>query len=333
MSEEYGVAVIGYGRAGGAHIRAAQQTYGARLVGLAEVSVGRREEAAKQFDCLIVEDYHDLLRRSDVHIVAIALPHWLHERVAIEAAQAGKHLLIEKPLAMEPEECDRINAAVEAAGTTLMVAHSQHYNPFNQTAHQLIEEGAIGDVVFQTVNWYKPLGLASRPPWGMDRSKGGGMLQMNGAHVIDVCRWFANSPILSVSGHAGNDVFGDRVKADDSFAGIIRFRNGRVAAIAHVAYEEGVETYVHDVIGTRGQLRVASYPPVPGLWINRNGAFEAVSPQASGSKGITGELQDLVACLRERRPVPIPGTYGREIVAAMSALERSSRELREVPLP
>ncbi len=332
MSAEYGVAVIGYGRVGGAHIRAAQQTRGAQLVGLAEVSASRREEAAKQFDCLIVEDYHDLLRRSDVDIVVIALPHWLHERVAIEAAQAGKHLLIEKPLAMEPEECDRINAAVEAAGTTLMVAHSQHYNPFNQTAHQLIEEGVIGDIVFQTVNWYKPLGLASRPPWGIDRSKGGGMLQMNGAHMIDVCRWFGNSPILSVSGHVGNEVFGDRIKADDSFAGIIRFRNGRVATIAHVAYEEGVETYVHDVIGTRGQLRVASYPPTPGLWINRNGAFEAVSPQASGSKGIAGELQDLVTCLRERQPVPIPGSYGREIVAAMSALERSSRELREVAL-
>ncbi|MCL4508267.1 MAG: Gfo/Idh/MocA family oxidoreductase [Chloroflexi bacterium] len=332
MVQTLGVAVVGYGRVGGAHMRSAQQIPGTRLVGLAEVLPVRRQEAAKQFDCLVVEDYHDLLGRDDVHIVTIALPHWLHERVAVDAARAGKHLLVEKPLAMEPDECDRINAAVAAAGTKLMVAHSQHYNPFNQTAKALIEEGAIGQIVFQTVTWYKPLGLALRPPWGMDRSKGGGMLQMNGAHMIDVCRWFEGVPIVSVSGRVGNDVFGDCVKADDSFVGILRFADSKVTSIAHVAYEEGVETYIHDVIGTRGQLRVASYPPAPGLWINHGSVLEAIPPRGSHSRGLQGELQDLVTCLRENREVPITGAYGREIVAAMSALEASTREQREVPL-
>lgn len=327
-----GVGVVGYGRAGVSHMRAAQRTAGARLIGVAESSPERRAEVGKNFDCLAVADYHDLLKRDDVQVITIALPHWLHEQAAVDAANAGKHILIEKPLAMEVDECDRINAAVAKNGVKLMVGHSQHYSPFNKLARERIQAGDIGDLIFQTVNWYKPLGLASRPAWGMDRSRGGGMLQMNGAHMIDACRWFAGKPIVAVSGRVTNDVFGDRVKADDSFLGQLRFADGKLASLAHVAYEQGVEVYQHDVIGTRGQMKVASYPPNPGLWINRDGAYEAVAAESRRGQGFANELEDLIDAIRRNVPVPVDGAYGREIVAVMAALEASTRLGREVTL-
>lgn len=332
MQEQIGVGVVGYGRAGGSHMRAAQQAADAKLIGVAESSPERRAEVSKNFDCLAVADYHELLERDDVQVITIALPHWLHEQAAVDAANAGKHILIEKPLAMETDECDRINAAVAKNGVKLMVGHSQHYSPFNTMARERLQAGEIGDLIFQTVNWYKPLGLAGRPAWGMDRSKGGGMLQMNGAHMIDVCRWFADQPIVAVAGRVTNDVFGGRVKADDSFLGVLRFADGKLASLAHVAYETGVETYQHDVVGTRGQMKVASYPPNPGLWIGRDRTYEAVGSESPRGQGFANELEDFLDAIRRDAPVPVDGAYGREIVAAMSALEESTRTGREVML-
>jgi len=332
MQGDIGVGVVGYGRAGGGHMRAAERAAGARLVGVAETSAERRAEVAKNYACLTVADYHELLDRDDIQVITIALPHWLHEQAAVDAANAKKHILIEKPMAMEPEECDRINAAVAKNGVKLMVGHSQHYSQFNLLARQHLQAGEIGELIFQTINWYKPLGLASRPAWGMDRSKGGGMLQMNGAHMIDVCRWFAGQPIVAVSGRVANDVFGDRVRADDSFLGQLRFADGKLAALAHVAYENGVETYQHDVVGSRGQMKVASYPPNPGLWLSRNGAYEAIGGERTRGQGFANELEDLIDAITRDAPVPVDGAYGREIVAAMSALEASTKSGREVML-
>ncbi len=330
MQGELGVGVVGYGRAGVGHMRAAQRADGGSLIGVAESSAERRAEAAKQFDCAIVADYHELLRRDDVHVITICLPHWLHEQVAVDAAKAGKHILLEKPMAMETDECDRINDVVAKQGVKLMVGHSQHYSPFNLAAKERIDAGDIGPIVFQTLNWYKPLGLAQRPAWGMDRSKGGGMLQMNGAHMIDACRWLAGQPVTAVAGRVANDVFGDRVKADDSMLGLLRFADGHYASVAHVAYEQGVEHYQHDIVGTRGQLRVASYQPNPGLWIARDGSFEKVEMASHRGQGFANELVDLINAVRDDRPTPIDGQYGREIVAAMTALEESTRTGHEV---
>jgi predicted dehydrogenase len=262
----------------------------------------------------------------------IGLPHWLHEPATVSAAKAGMHIFVEKPMAMEVDQCDRMLAAARQAGVKLMVGHSQHYNPYNRLAKQLIDSGEIGDLVYMTLTWTKPLGLEKRPAWGMDRAKGGGMLQMNGSHMIDVMRWFAGRPLVAVKGRVGNYIFGGSVAADDSFMALLEFEGGLQVTIHHAAYQHGVEQYQHEVVGSRSMLRVSSYPPHQGCWIGRKGAWTPLQPRRDGRDGIAGELADLAeAVLRDREP-PITGEYGREIVAAMSALEESTHTGREVRL-
>jgi predicted dehydrogenase len=331
--DKLGVGIIGFGRVGHGHVRAAQNVPDVRLVAVAELDEQRRRMAAEIGCCETVADYRALLDRPDVHIVMIGLPHWLHERVALDAAQAGKHIFVEKPMAMEVDECDRMIEATRRAGVKLMVGHSQHYNAYNRLAKQLIDSGELGELVYMTLHWSKPLGLESRPAWGMDRSKGGGMLQMNGAHMIDVMRWFAGQPIVAVKGRVGNFIFGDRVKADDSFIGLLEFEGGLQATIQHAAYLNGVEHYQHDVVGSRAMLKVASYPPQQGCWVSRKGAWVPLEPPKGQRLGMAGELADLVQAIVDDREPPITGEYGREIVAAMSALEQSTSTGREVRLP
>lgn len=323
---ELGVGVIGFGRVGGGHMTAAQRVAETTLVGMSDVAPERVKLATERFGCLGYPDYHDLLKRDDVQIVMIGLPHFLHVTVAEEAANAGKHMFVEKPMAMDVDECDRMIAACEKNHVKLMVGHSQHYNGWNLAAKRLIDSGEIGDVIFLTDSWYKPLGLESRPAWGMDRARGGGMLQMNGAHMIDRLRWFAGKKIVAVRGRVGNDIF--RVQADDNFIGILEFDGGMLATIQHAAYLHGAEHYEAEVVGTRGMLKVAPYAPNTGLWLGRDGSYQLL--EADAGDGMNGELRDLARAILDDGPPAIDGAYGREIVQAMSALEESTRTGRDV---
>jgi predicted dehydrogenase len=133
------VAVLGLGRVGPTHARAVSQAQGARLVAIAEVDERKREEALERLpDVEGIADYHDALARSDIDAVVIALPHWLHAQAAIDAAQAGKHILIEKPMATSVEECDAMLAAAQKSGVRLMVGHTQHVSAVGRAVKEAL---------------------------------------------------------------------------------------------------------------------------------------------------------------------------------------------------
>src|SRR5690348_13148115 len=96
-TKTYGIGIIGTGRISGAHARAAQSVLNARLVVASEIDEARGKAFGEKWGCEVVPDYHRLFERDDVDIVSLTLPHWLHCPVAIEAAKAGKHVIIEKP--------------------------------------------------------------------------------------------------------------------------------------------------------------------------------------------------------------------------------------------
>src|SRR5262245_22841530 len=99
MASELGVMILGAGRVSTAHARAVAETPGAKLVAIADVDKGRADAFAEKHGAQAYSDYAEGLKRDDVHIVTIALPHHLHERATVDAASAGKHVFIEKPMA------------------------------------------------------------------------------------------------------------------------------------------------------------------------------------------------------------------------------------------
>ena len=111
-----GIGIIGGGRIAGAHARAILALPGTRLAGIAEVDPARRERLAEQYSCPLYAAAEALLASEDVDAVVIALPHWLHCDATVAALQAGRHVLLEKPMAMTVDECDRMIAAARAAG-------------------------------------------------------------------------------------------------------------------------------------------------------------------------------------------------------------------------
>jgi peptidoglycan/LPS O-acetylase OafA/YrhL len=253
------VAIFGAGRAGHAHAGAVAQNTDVRLVAVFDTDPDRASAFAEQHGCEAFSTSEAVLRREDVDLVMIALPNFLHAGASVEAASAGKHVFLEKPMADTLEECDQIIAAVEKAGVHLLVAHSQRYFAATVRARELLQGGELGQPVFATDTWYKPFGLEGRLPWFRERATGGGMWLMNGAHMIDRTCWVLDTSVESVQAWIGSPFHG--LSADDANLAFLHLRNGLRAVIAHTGYRDrGVQKFrYHPALdGIRGVAVLAA---------------------------------------------------------------------------
>ncbi len=325
-----GVGIIGTGRVSGGHAKAVEQTPTTRLVAAADVDQGRVEQFAREHNCAPYTDYTELLARDDVDFVIVALPHWLHYGATVAAAAAKKHIFIEKPMAMTLDECDRMTEAAEANGVTIMVGHSEHFQAPNITARRILHSGQIGDIVFANDIWYKPFSVAMRPPWFLDRAQGGGMWQMNGAHMLDRIVWLMDSKVVAVKAWIGNPMVKQR--ADDSCAVMLDFASGTHAVFTHTGYaqdREG-ERSEGEYLCTGGGLKVNSRMNA-GVWVATEHDYAPVPlDEVPGGSGFTGEINQFAASILGGTPSPIGPEYARHIMDVLLAAEKSSETGREV---
>ena len=152
------------------------------------------------FDCY--DDYGDFLAKADIDAVLVASPVYLHEEQVVQAAQAGKHILCEKPMAPTIEACDRMRHAAQTHDVTLMIGFVKRFDKSLQLAQDLIQAGRLGALfhIRAEVSWchdLSPLGFN----WRQSLRALGGIFQDNASHIVDLCRWWAGE-VQSVSGQA-----------------------------------------------------------------------------------------------------------------------------------
>ena len=337
-TKTYGVAIIGTGRISGAHARAAQNVANARLVAASEIDEARGKQFAEKWGVAVVTDYKELLKRDDIDIVALTLPHWLHMPIGVEAMNAGKHVLVEKPMADSVEECDIMIEASRRNGVKLFTGHTEQFLAPNVEARRLIESGEVGDVVMIADCWYKAFALHTRPPWFLDREKGGGMWLMNGAHMIDRITFIAGRNVKAVKAFVGTRY--NQIKADDAAMAFLELEGGIPASIAHTGYKDkpgaGVEQGGGEIIisCTEAMLKVDNrrrlYRSAPG---GRRGGGEWQEVELRPVDTASLELQKLIENIERNEPETVRVEQARHIVAAMTACEESSQTGREVVLP
>ena len=184
-----GVGLIGAGFFGEMHARALAEVPGARLVAASRRSSAALDEFCARFAVRGYRDYVDLINAPDVDAVVIAAPHHLHAKMAVQAARAGKHILLEKPMALSLDECDRILSAVAEAGVKMMVGHLNHFARAYRIAKRLLDSGEMGEVVLGTSTMSKFWFAPNRRQWHLDRAMGGGMWLTAGMHCLDRLTW------------------------------------------------------------------------------------------------------------------------------------------------
>lgn len=325
MADELGVLILGAGRVSNGHSRAIAETPGARLAGIFDIDQARVDAFCEQHGCRGWTDLDTALKEADAQVVMIGVPNHLHAPMMIAAAEAGKHVFVEKPMANTVAECDEMIRVIERTGVKVLVAHSQRYFASTIRARELVQGGDLGQPVFATDTWYKPFGLAARLPWFLDRAKGGGMWLMNGAHMIDRTCWVLDTEVAAVKALITTK-FHD-IQADDANMALLQLKNGAYATIVHAGYaHRGVGKCEVEVTCTGGMLRFDSYSN--RLAVDTDGQYEP--EDLTRLNPFAEELKNLVGAINGTEELRITPQWGRHIVAVLEACEESSRTGREV---
>ncbi|MBI3971529.1 MAG: Gfo/Idh/MocA family oxidoreductase [Chloroflexi bacterium] len=318
----YGAAILGLGRVSRGHARALQHAKGARLVAACDVDPSRVDRFTGEHDCAGETDMDRLLARPDVDIVLVALPHGLHEEAVIKAARAGKHIIVEKPMAMDTGACDRMIAAASAAGVQLFIAHTERFIAATRTGKQILDSGEVGRPVMATDVWYQPFRRETRQPWMLDRSRGGGFLQMAGSHMIDRLVYLLGSPVKSVRASV-RTVYHPDIQCDDAVLAFMELENGVPCTFATVSYKDtpnaGVEAHGVEILCTDGMVKVDQRRRV---FVSRGGHYEEIPVERNEANRV--EWDAFTDSIDRGDPPPVPLEHARHVVAVMEACEHSS---------
>lgn len=254
-----GVCVIGAGRAGMIHARNfARGLPNARLVTVVDPFEEAAQKAVKELEIeTYYLNYEDALQDARVDAVVIVSPTVYHRDIVVSAAQAGRHILCEKPMAMTVEECDEMNKAVEEHKVKLQIGFMRRFDKSFMYAKERLENGEIGDVVLVKSLTHGP-SIPQR--WQYDITKSNGPLAEVNSHDIDTLRWFTESEFQEVYAIAGNyrcpeakEEFPDFY---DNVSMIASFENGMQGFIdGAVSVRYGYDSRV-EVLGTNGVLFV-----------------------------------------------------------------------------
>jgi phthalate 4,5-cis-dihydrodiol dehydrogenase len=193
-----------------------------------------RRQFEKDFGAQTYDTVEELCADPEIEAVYVATPHQLHAKHVAAAAAKGKHVLVEKPMAITLDECRAMIAAVRKANVQLVVGHSHSFNaPFLRTS-QLIDSGEFGAVrMIQALN-YTDYMVRPRRPEELDTAQGGGVLFSQAAHQIDIVRLLGGGEVRSVRAHTGN--WDSSRPTEGAYSALLAFENGAFASCTYSGY-------------------------------------------------------------------------------------------------
>jgi myo-inositol 2-dehydrogenase/D-chiro-inositol 1-dehydrogenase/scyllo-inositol 2-dehydrogenase (NAD+) len=333
-----GICVIGTGRAGMIHARnfAFGRVAQASLVAIAESSETARHAARQELRLdRVYADYREALADACVDAVVVATPSEYHSAIVVAAAQAGKHVLCEKPMAMNARQCNEMLATVQQAGVKLQLGFMRRFDAGFVAAKQRIDAGEIGRVVLVKSLTHGP---SIPKPWMYDISQSNGPLSEVNSHDIDTLRWFSGSEFEEVYAIAGNYRSPEaRQRYPDFYDNVVlsaRMQNGVQGSISGA---QGV-LYGYDarceILGEKGLIMVGSLAAAP---LATHTAAGSTTPIVRSWTDLfldayRAEDEDFVRCVVDDCPPRAGGRDGKAAVMVVNAGNRSIAERRPVRL-
>jgi predicted dehydrogenase len=348
---EIGFGVVGLGM-GTCHCDAVVAAAGARLLAVCDIDPDRLGPVAEKHGVKAYASYAEMLRDPAVEAVCIATPSGVHADMAMEAAAAGKHMLIEKPVDVRLDKIRRLVESVGVAGVKAAVVFQTRTMPMYRRIKAAVDEGRLGRLVgvHAVLPWYREASYYQGPhgswkgTWAMD---GGGSLMNQGVHTVDLLQW-VGGPVRSVFGAFG--VFAHEIEAEDKAVAVLTFANGALGTLTTTtaAYPGSgrifmvhgaagtiteVDDYLHawklqdDKDGAQERELLAFY----GRPANRpTGVTDASDPMAVASNGHVFHIEDLVQAIRANREPYVTVQSASQAVAIANAIYESGRTRREV---
>lgn len=260
MNETLGVAILGTGDVSNGHITAYKANPRTEVRAILSRDKARAEAKAREHGlahCRPYTSLDELLKQDDIHIVSICTPHHLHTEQGIACAQSGRHVVVEKPVALNLEDLRKLDRAIREAGVRSIVSFVLRWNPLFDLIRSLLHQGVIGDLFHGEVDYLH--GITPKLalyPWVRRREYGGSALLTAGCHAVDALRWFARQEAVEVFSYAntspGNPL--DYEYEPNSIT-LVRFDGGMTGKVATSIESVAPYTFPIVLMGNGGTIR------------------------------------------------------------------------------
>ncbi|MFN8705498.1 MAG: Gfo/Idh/MocA family protein [Planctomyces sp.] len=343
-----GFGIIGTGMISHFHAKAIQAIPGARVVGCFNQSAEKANAFASEYNCTAYSSLEEMLKNSDIHVVNICTPSGAHLEPAVVCARAGKHVVVEKPLEITLERCDRLIQACQDSGVKLCTIFPSRFSPANMALRDAIAAGRFGRLTLgdSYVKWWRTQeyydGGGWRGTWALD---GGGAFMNQAIHNVDLLYWLMGD-VTEIAGFTGT-LAHERIEVEDAGVACLKFANGAIGVLeASTAAWPGMlkKTEIH---GSRGTviveqdsiLRWEFADPQPQdeeirrrFGVSSSSTGGASDPNAISFVGHQLQLTDFLDAIREGRAPLVDGAEGRRSVEIILAIYESSRTGKSVRL-
>lgn len=340
------VGLVGCGAISMQHLEAISALPGLSLAAVASASEDRARTVGERWGVPWTTRLEELLERDDVDAVTISTPSGLHPAQALAALRSGRHVVVEKPIAMSVAEADAVVREGRERSLTVATISQRRFEPAVRALHAALEAGSLGRIslIIAEGLYHRPQAYYDSAAWRGTRALDGGVLMNQAIHVIDLVRWMGG-PVASVSGHVAT--LGHRMEAEDTASVSLRFAGGalgEIVATTCATPEFPVELRVY---GDRGHARLAGETvvewdvpgvPAPDVATPEAEAVEvhpgvgATQTWGTNAIGYLRQYADFVEAVRTGRPPAVTGEDGRNAVEIITAAYEADRAGRAVVL-
>jgi predicted dehydrogenase len=338
--DKLGVGIIGTGWVSGEYIQAFQANPHTEVLGIVSRDLDRAKLKAAAHHaphCQPYERLEEMLADSAIQIVAICTPHHLHAAQGIAAARAGKHLILEKPVALDLEGLRQLHAAVHAAKVKTAVSFVLRWNPLFEMIKVFLADGLLGDLFLAEVDYFHGIGpWYAQYEWNTKKEIAGSSLLTAGCHAVDGLRWFVGSSPMEVVSYANvsrkNPL---RYEYEPNSLTMVKFENGAMGKVASSI--ECVQPYIFNValFGDQGTIR--NNQIFSKHWEGQKGwaTFPTILPDSGDvtHHPFREEVRHFVDCILNNRESHASLDDAAVTHEICFAAEISAREKRPVGLP
>jgi predicted dehydrogenase len=333
--------IIGIGSIAPIHVAAIKSTPNMELAAVATRNKEHGESFVSKHGGKWYDDYHQLLESDDVDVISICTPHHMHAQMTIDAAEAGKHVLCEKPMAINVNECDKMINACKKANVTLGVIFQCRFEPLSLQLKAAFNESRLGRLLLASANtlWFRDEEYYSNSTWrGKKSYEGGGVFINQAIHAIDLLLWLTGMPDRVT---AKTRTLNHKIEVEDCGLAILEYAKGYLGLIqattcAYHGYPERLEFYGArgSVIYHKGQGKLEWHLIDP----SEDRIDEAVSNcNAANSLSFNvnpmiAEYQDFASAIRKGHHPLIDGYEGRRSIELIEAIYRSAYEDKTIEL-
>lgn len=340
MVEPLRFGIIGCGVIAPTHARSIDALEDAKLVAVCDIIPERAQSLAEVFSVEAVTDYRDLLKRDDIDVVNVLTPSGLHAEIGIAAAEAGKHVIVEKPIDISLAKADALIYACRKAGVKLSGIFQHRFDPAVELLKQTVDQGKLGQLNFggSHTKWYRSQDYYDQDEWrGTWALDGGGALINQSIHYVDLLQYIMG-PVAEICAYTVNRAHKD-IEVEDIAVATLKFESGAVGLLeGNTAAYPGFTARL-DIYGSEGSViiendQISEWQLKSGeacdLEKVETGFIGGTSSRDIWPDGHMRQIYDVIQSIREDREPRVNGEEARKALAIVLAVYESARAGRPV---